>query len=108
MDATTSEAADKMAKLSDKDSAGIEQLKAQRKAQPRAPLIKLGFEDDTRTLTTGFDHKDEVAGHALASIQMCICDERYRPVKTERGSETDPSGSSVVPIENPKPLCGSK
>ncbi|GAB5437847.1 MarR family transcriptional regulator [Falsiruegeria mediterranea] len=32
----------------------------------------------------------------------------WQPEKTKRGSETDPSASSVVPFENPKPRYGSK
>ncbi|WP_371813871.1 MarR family transcriptional regulator [Ruegeria sp. HKCCA5014] len=32
----------------------------------------------------------------------------WRPKKTKRGSETDPSASSVVPFENPKTSHGSK
>ena len=32
----------------------------------------------------------------------------WRPEKTDRGSETEPSGSSVVPFENRKPVHGSK
>lgn len=32
----------------------------------------------------------------------------WRPEKTKRGSETDPSISSVVPFENPKTSRGSK
>ena len=31
----------------------------------------------------------------------------WRPQKTKRGSETDPSGSCVVPFENPRPAHGS-
>ena len=31
----------------------------------------------------------------------------FRTSKTKRGSETDPSASSVVPFENPKPRHGS-
>ncbi len=33
---------------------------------------------------------------------------QWRPVKTERGFETDPSASSVVPFENPKTSLGSE
>ncbi|MDU8942382.1 helix-turn-helix domain-containing protein [Ovoidimarina sediminis] len=32
---------------------------------------------------------------------------KWRPEKTERGSDTDPSPSSVVPFENPKASLGS-
>lgn len=32
----------------------------------------------------------------------------WRPKKTKRGSKTDPSGSSVVPFENPRTAHGSK
>ncbi len=32
----------------------------------------------------------------------------WQPQKTKRGSETDPSASSVVPFENPKTSHGSK
>lgn len=32
----------------------------------------------------------------------------YRPKKTKRGSKTEPSGSCLVPFENPSPAIGSK
>lgn len=47
--------------------------------------------------------------HRVKGKDLATHDWRFwRLLKTERGSETEPSGSSVVPFENPRPLSGSK